>query len=496
TLKEILPGYTAVTGNPAVPPKWSFGLWMARISYSTQKQVEKVAADLRKHQIPCDVIHIDTDWYENDWECDLKFGKSKFPNPSDLMTELREQGFRVSLWQWPNMMLTSPMYKEGREGGYLVKKANGEPYHFTGFGPDAGMLDYSNPETVAWVKEKFRDLFRQGVAAIKTDFGEGLPPDGVYHSVPGESMHNLYPLLYNEAVFGVTEEMVGESKGIVWSRSAWAGSQRYPVHWSGDGVARYEDLACVLRAALSFGLSGFPFYSHDIGGFSGVPSPELYVRWAQLGMFGSHVRCHGAPPREPWAYGAEAERIFRQYDDLRYRLMPYIYSEAVKCGYTSLPMMRPLVLDYQDDPNTYTIDDQFLFGSSLLVAPILDETNQRRVYLPEGEWVNFWSKEILSGGKWLTADAPLDIMPLYVKAGTILPLGPKMQYVDERPLDPLTLEIHAPAATGQLTIHDEDRPDIEVSYRREGDKLHVDVSDTPGQVNVVVVGEALQVFVS
>ena len=493
-LKEILPQYTAVTGQPAVPPKWSFGLWMARISYNRQTQVEQVATDLRQRQIPCDVIHIDTDWYENDWECDLKFGRSKFPDPAGMMKRLRENGFRVSLWQWTNMVLTSPMFKEGREGGYLVKKPNGEPYLFTGFAPDAGMLDYSNPETVEWVKEKFRDLFRLGVAAIKTDFGEGLPPDGIYHGVASESMHNLYPLLYNEAVFDVTKEMTGD--GIVWSRSAWAGSQRYPVHWSGDGVARYEDLACVLRASLSFGLSGFPFYSHDVGGFSGIPSPNLYVRWAQLGMFGSHVRCHGMPPREPWAYGEEAERIFRQYDDLRYRLLPYIYSEAVECGRSSLPMMCPLVLAYQDDPNTFTLDDQYLFGSKLLVAPILDETNRRRVYLPSGEWVDYWSKETLSGGRWLTVDAPLHIMPLYVKAGEILPFGPKMQYVDERPLDPLTLEIYAPAQNGRYTIHDEDRPDIEVAYQKDGNKLIVDISQTPGEVEVRVIGADMEIVLS
>jgi alpha-D-xyloside xylohydrolase len=496
SLQEILPRYTAVTGQPAVPPKWSFGLWMARISYSTQTQVEQVAADLRQHHIPCDVIHIDTDWYENDWECDLKFGQSKFPNPSALTKHLREQGFRISLWQWPNIVLTSSMYKEGREGGYFVKKVNGEPYHFTGFGPDAGLVDYSNPETVEWIKEKFRDLFRQGVAAIKTDFGEGSPPNAVYSTVPGASMHNLYPLLYNDTVFGVTEEIFGKGKGIVWSRSAWAGSQRYPVHWSGDGLPRYEDLACVLRAALSFGLSGFPFYSHDVGGFSAIPRPALYVRWAQLGMFGSHVRCHGAPPREPWAYGEEAERIFRQYDELRYRLLPYIYTEAVECGRTSLPMMRPLVLDYQDDPNTVTIDDQYLFGSSFLVAPILDETNRRRVYLPAGEWVDYWSKETLQGGRWLTVEVPLDIMPLYVKAGAILPYGPQVQYVDERPLDPLTLEIYAPAATGHLTIHDEDRPDITVSYRHEEDRLLINVGETPGKVEVAVFGAELEIVLN
>jgi alpha-D-xyloside xylohydrolase len=358
-----------------------------------------VARDLRAHAIPCDVIHIDTDWYERDWECDLRFGPTKFPDPAGMISALRTQGFRVCLWQWPNMLVGSALYNEARDGGYLAKRSNGHAYTYPGFMADAGFIDYSNPAAVAWIQDKFRALFRQGAACIKADFGEGAPPDAVYHGVPRESMHNLYPLLYNQAVFAVTEEFWGEGQGIIWGRSAWAGSQRYPVHWSGDGIARYEDLPCVLRSALNFGLSGFPFYSHDIGGFSGLPSPDVYVRWAQFGLFSSHARAHGTPPREPWVYGAEAERIFRQYDNLRYRLLPYIYSEAVECGRSSLPMLRALALDFQDDPTALAIDDQYLFGPSILVAPILDERNRRAVYLPPGQWIDYWSKQTLDGGR-------------------------------------------------------------------------------------------------
>lgn len=453
-LKDILPRYTAITGQPAVPPKWTFGLWMARISYDSQQQVERVAQELRQHQIPCDVIHIDTNWYKNDWECDLEFCDEKFPDPAGMTARLREMGFRVSLWQWPNMVITSDMFAEAYQYGYLAKQGNGKPYIFPGFEIDAGYIDYSNPEAVTWVQEKFRKLFDLGIAAIKVDFGEGASPDACYATVPGESMHNLYPLLYNKAIWDVTENYYGEGNAVVWARSAWAGSQRYPVHWSGDGVARYEDLACVVRAMLSFGLSGFPFYSHDIGGFSGLSSPDLYVRWAQLGLFSSHARAHGMPPREPWEYGAEAETIFRQYADLRYRLMPYIWSEAVRCGQTSLPMIRALVLDYQDDPNTLTLDDQFLFGENLLIAPILDESNRRRLYLPEGVWTDYWTKTALAGNRWIQIEASLDVLPMYVKAGAVLPYGPAIQYVDEKPLNPLTVEIYQPAASGEFIVYD------------------------------------------
>ena len=488
SIKEILPRYTTITGRPAVPPKWSFGLWMSRISYNSQLQVETVARELREHRIPCDVIHIDTDWYAREWECDLRFSRQKFPDPAGMLARLREQGFRTSLWQWPNMVVGSSMFNEGREKGYLAKRANGQTYVYPGFEDDAGLIDYSNPEAVLWVQEKIRALFKLGVAAIKTDFGEGAPPDATYSDVASESMHNLYPLLYNQALFEVTEEVWGSGQGIVWSRSAWAGSQRYPVHWSGDGIARYEDLACVLRAALSFGLSGFPFYAHDIGGFSGLPSPELYARWAQFGLFCSHARCHGAPPREPWAYGERAEAIFRKYDELRYRLMPYIYSEAVQCGQSSLPMVRPLVLEYQDDPTTYTIADQYLFGRSLLVAPILDERNRRQVYLPHGVWVDYWSKQVIEGGQWIDVEALLEVLPLYVRAGAIIPYGPLTQHTGEHRYDPLTVEIYTPAAEGTYTIHDEDHVDIPIRYHVEPGTLTVEVGAVPGQVELVVHG--------
>ena len=486
TLKEILPRYTAITGAPGIPPKWSFGLWMARISYNHQTQVETVAEELRSHRIPCDVVHIDTGWFEHDWGCDLRFGPQNFPTPAAMTAKLRQQGFRVCLWQWPNMIVGTPMFIEGLEHGYLAQRPNGQTYLYPGFMADAGLIDYSNPAAIAWVKEKFRKLFELGVAVIKVDFGEGAPPDAVYHGVAGESMHNLYPLLYNQAVFDATEEFWGAGQAMVWARAAWAGSQRYPVHWSGDGVARFEDLPCVLRSTMSFGLSGFPFYSHDIGGFSGLPSPELYVRWGQLGLLSSHVRAHGAPPREPWAYGEEAETIFRRYDELRYRLMPYIYSEAIECGRSSLPMVRPLVLDYQDDPTTYTLEDEYLFGRNLLVAPILDETNQRRVYLPPGDWVDYWRKDIMPGGRWLTVEAALTEVPLYVRAGAILPHGPLMQYVDERPCDPLTIEIYAPTGQETYTIYDQSGPDIPIAYCRDDDTLTVDIGATPGQVEVIL----------
>jgi alpha-D-xyloside xylohydrolase len=463
---------------------------MGRISYNRQEQVEQVARELRQHAIPCDVIHIDTDWFAHDWACDLKFGPHKFPDPQAMMARLKAQGFRVCLWQWPNLVVGTDMFQEARERGFLAKRPNGRSYTYSGFEDDAGIIDYSNPDAVAWVQAKFTALFETGAAAIKADFGEGAPPTARYATQRGAAMHNLYPLLYNQAVWEATERCLGPGQAVIWARSAWAGSQRYPVHWSGDGVARYADMPCVLRAALSFGLSGFPFYSHDIGGFSGLPAPDLYVRWAQFGLFSSHARAHGVPPREPWAFGPEAEAIVKRYVELRYRLMPYIYSEAVASVAASLPMVRALLLEYDDDPVTYLLDDQYLFGSALLVAPILDESGARRVYLPHGDWWDYWRKERVAGGRFLAIAADLATLPLYVRAGSVLPYAPLMQHTGATPYDPLTLELYAPATSGGYTIYDEGAAPIAIAYQREGGVLTVTGDACPGIVELVLYGVA------
>lgn len=485
-IREILPRYTSITGAPGLPPKWSFGHWMGRLTYSSQAEVEQVADELRAHAIPTDVIHIDTGWYSVIGNCDLKFDPERFPDPEGMFRRLREKGYHVSLWQTPNVAVDNCLYAELKESGALIKRHDGAPYHRAGYVEDCAMPDLSNPAAVAVMREKYAALLRMGASAIKVDFGEGAPTDGLYHNYPGWAMRNLYPLLYNRTVFEITGETLGRGNAIIWARSAWAGCQRYPLHWSGDGVAAWRDLPCTLRSGLSFGLSGFVFWSHDVGGFIGNPTPELYARWIQVGAFTSHCRAHGEPPREPWHYGERTEAIYRQYLDLRYRLLPYIYSQAVECVRQSLPMLRALVIDFQDDPATENIDDEYLFGGSILVAPVMTPENRRRVYLPRGAWVDYWTKQAVAGGQWLDVEAPLETLPLYVRAGAVIPMGPVQQYVDEKPLDPLTVEIYAPAGEGSFTIHDPEKPEIAVRYTREGKGLAVEVDGAPGAVEVLV----------
>ena len=286
-------------------------------------------------------------------------------------------------------------------------------------------IDFSNPEARQWYAEKIRDLIRMGAGAIKTDFGEGIAEEANYHSIDGKQFHNLYSLVYNSVVFNATHSVSGEN--IVWARSGTAGSQRYPLHWGGDSQCSFDALAGTLRGALSIGMSGIPFFSHDIGGFIGTPNDELYVRWAQLGLFSSHSRCHGCGNdnhREPWMFSEEACSIFRYYDKLRYSLMPYIYSQAEKCTRTGLPMMRALYLEYPEDRNVYRIDDTYLFGDSLLIAPVvkpLSKCSYRDVYLPKGVWFDFFTKERIDApGQWIRRPVDLKTMPIYVKEGTTL----------------------------------------------------------------------------
>lgn len=438
SFKNILDGYTEVTGKSPMLPKWSFGLWMSKMSYKSREEIEELASKLRGLDFPCDVIHLDTSWFKKDWICEWKFSEERFPDPEGMVREFLKKGFRISLWQLPYVHKEAYCYEEGNDKRYYAKKQEEVLGSAVALGD--GVIDFSNEEAAAWYKDKLRPLLEMGIGALKTDFGESAPDNARYCKYPGEEMHNLYPLLYNRAAYEVTKEITGE--GIIWGRCAFAGSQRHPLYWGGDSISDFDNLAGSIRAGLSMGLSGFPFWSHDIGGFAGRPVPELYIRWFQAGMFTSHARCHGATPREPWNFGEQALDITRKFAKVRYALMPYIYSEAFKCTRTGLPMMRALVLEFQDDPAVYQIDDQYMFGDSILVAPVLSEGGTRKVYLPEGEWYDYWTKEKYSGRQWVELAVPLHTMPLFVKGGSIILMCEDMSHTMEKEWHSLKLEIY------------------------------------------------------
>ncbi|MCD4752697.1 MAG: DUF4968 domain-containing protein [Anaerolineaceae bacterium] len=435
SLKKIVSAYTDLTGKSPVPPKWSFGLWVSRISYDSQDEVLETGRRLRDEEYPADVIGVDTNWFKGEWQCDWQFGP-RFPDPEGMFSQLREQNLRVCLWQWPYICEHLEIFKEAKEKNVLAKESGFDMLLFK-----AHTIDMSNPEAVEWYQSKLRRLFDLGAAAIKVDFGEHVRDYESYQKYTGREMHNLYPLLYNQAAFEVSQEYFG--RGIIWARSAYAGSQRYPIHWSGDNSSTFENMLCSLRGGLSFGLSGFTFWSNDVGGFTGTPSDRLYLRWAQFSIFNSHMRLHGGGPRfrEPWNYELETQDIFRRFIELRYRFLPYLYSEAHHSAKSSLPVMRPLVYEFQNDPTTFNIEDQFLYGQAVLVAPILDERDERKIYLPAGLWADAWTGEITTGPCWINYQAEIERVPFFYRGGYAVPQGPKMQYVDEHPLDPLTLHI-------------------------------------------------------
>lgn len=423
TPKAILNAYTDLTGKPELPPTWSFGTWMSRITYLSQDEVYDVAANLRKHRIPSDVIHIDTGWFETDWECDYEFAPSRFSNAPKMISDLKNDGFHISLWQLPYFTPHNKYYKELIEKGLYVKNDKG------GMPFEDVVLDFSNPETVKWYQGKLEGLLKLGVGAIKVDFGEGAPLRGFYASGrSGLYEHNLYPLRYNKAVADITKKTNGER--IMWARSAWAGSQRYPLHWGGDASNTDIGMAATLRCGLSFGLSGFSFWSHDMGGFVQSTPESLYRRWLPFGFLTSHTRAHGAPPTEPWLYNESFTDAFRASAELKYKLMPYILEQAQLCVDNGLPMLRALLIEYPQDQAVWTIDDEYLFGSDILVAPLFDESGSRQVYLPEGKWVDYQTKKTYGSG-WNTIAAGDIPCVILVKKGSVIPHVPVAQSTSE-----------------------------------------------------------------
>lgn len=423
--KDILNEYTNLTGKAEMPPLWSFGFWMSRITYKSEAEVRDVAAKLRQYKIPADVIHLDTGWFETDWRSNYEFSKSRFQNPQKMISDLKKDGFHISLWQYTYFTPKNELYREIVEKGYAVKNEGGKmPF-------EDAVLDMSNPAAVRWYQGKLAELLKMGVGAIKVDFGEGAPLNGQYFSgKTGLYEHNLYPLRYNKAVAEITKQTTGDS--IIWARSAWAGSQRYPLHWGGDAENTDSAMAAELRGGLSFGLSGFTFWSHDAGGFVDRAPRDLYRRWMAFGVLTSHTRAHGAPPREPWEYDEKLTEDFRRALNLRYSLMPYIYAQAKDSSAKGFPMLRTLFFEFPQDETSWLIEDEYMFGSNLLVAPVFETgKTTRKVYLPEGFWIDYQTGKTFEGARWYEIAAGEIPIILLVKNHTVLPMVKPAQNTSE-----------------------------------------------------------------
>lgn len=435
--KDILDEYTDLVGKPGMPPLWSFGTWMSRITYFSEKEGYDVAANIRKNKYPCDVIHFDTGWFDVDWQCDYKFSENRFQNPQQMLKDLKSQGFHVCLWQLPYFTPKNRYFPELIKKDMYVKNGNGElPYEDV-------VLDFSNPETVKWYQDKLAGLLNIGVSAIKVDFGEAAPLNGIYASgKSGWYEHNLYPVRYDMAVSEITKKLHNEN--IMWARAAWAGSQRYPLHWGGDAATTNTGMLGTLRAGLSFGLSGFSFWSHDMGGFVKSTPEDLYCRWLPFGFLTSHTRAHGAPPTEPWLYDSKrVQDVFRKSAEMKYRLMPYVYAQAKECTEKGLPMLRALFVEFPDDPGAWKVDDEYLFGSQILIAPLLESgITGRTVYLPEGKWIDYQTEKVYEGG-WHRIEAGSLPIIMLVRDGSVLPHLKLAQSTSEMDWSKMSLKVYS-----------------------------------------------------
>ncbi|MDA3955657.1 alpha-xylosidase [Oceanispirochaeta sp.] len=441
--ERILFHYRSLTGFPPELPLWSYGTWMSRMTYFSADEIEEICDRLREEKYPCDVIHIDTGWFEIDWVCEWKFSKKNFPDPAGFMKRLKDSHYRVSLWQTPNIGEGNALLEEAVEKRYLAPaSAEGGISSASDFsGQDfGGQIDFSNPEALAWYQSLLKSLFDKGAAVIKTDFGESILMDSDYLNIKADLFHNIYSLYYQKAAFEASLKHTGE--GIIWARSAWAGAQRYPIHWGGDAAASWDGMAASLRGGLQLGLSGFGYWSHDVPGFHGLPefmntlpTETLYMRWTQFAVFSSHLRYHGTSPREPWHYPGITGMI-RKWLNLRYHLIPYFLQEAALMGSSGFPFLRSLLFHSPEDPMTWMVDDQFFCGGSLLVCPVMNDRGVRDVYLPEGCWIDFWTGEETAGPVLLrNVETPLDRLPLYCVKGAEIPVYPELvQSTDEMDL--------------------------------------------------------------
>ena len=468
TPEEILNGYRMLTGYPAMPPLWSFGIWMSRMTYFSADEVEEICDRLRREHYPCDVIHLDTGWFRTDWLCEWKFNPERFPDPEGFIHRLGEKGFKVSLWQLPYIAQGAEQLEEAKAKQYISQpptssktKGNDEaesPFLLEGAGESsnfsaldyAGTIDFTYDKATEWYKNTLlKPLLDMGVKCIKTDFGENIHMDHRYHNSTPERLNNIYALLYQRAAYEATKESLshnssplgmetkaspagGGSEGtLIWARAAWAGCQRYPIHWGGDSESSWDGMAGSLKGGLHFGLSGFAFWSHDVPGFHSTPDfmnspidPTVYVRWTQFGVFSSHIRYHGTCKREPWHY-PEIAPIVKRWWQLRYRLIPYIIKQSELACRTGWPLLRALLMHHPDDRQVWTIDDEYYFGSEFLVAPVMNSEGKRDIYLPQGLWVNFITGERLEGGRWYyDVVVPLDEMPVFVRPGATIPFYP------------------------------------------------------------------------
>ena len=497
--KEVLQRYTALTGRPALPPAWSFGLWLTT-SFTTsydEKTVTGLIQGMADRDIPLAVFHFDCFWMREFHWVDLQWDERVFPDPPSMLERLRTRGLRICVWINPYIAQQSGLFDEAMENGYLLKRLNGDVWQWDRWQAGMALVDFTNPDAQRWYGDKLRALLAMGVDCFKTDFGERIPTDVTYfdNSDP-HKMHNYYAYLYNETVFDVLQQERGAGEAVVFARSATSGGQQFPVHWGGDCTATYPSMAESLRGGLSLCLSGFGFWSHDIGGFEQSATPDLYKRWCAFGLLSTHSRLHGNESyRVPWLFDEEAVDVLRFFTKLKCCLMPYIFGAACEAHETGVPIMRAMMLEFPGDPTCDYLDRQYMLGGSLLVAPIFSQDGIVDYYLPPGRWTNFFTGRVIDGGRWLRETHDYMSLPLMVRPNSVIPVGSNDRRPDYDYADGITLRIFEleDGSTNRVTIPDMlGQISAEATVRRNGSTITVSLqaaSGVPESWNVLFVGQ-------
>ena len=443
TPKEVLERFTGLVGRPALPPAWSFGLWLST-SFTTdydEATVARFVDGMSERGIPLSVFHFDSFWMRDLQWVDFNWDERTFPDPVGMLARLHERQLRIGVWINPYVAQASPLFHEAGDAGYLLRRPNGDVWQTDQWQPGMGIVDFTNPGARAWYRSKLVPLLDQGVDCFKTDFGERIPTDVVWHdgSDP-ERMHNFYPYLYNQTVFELLRERRGPGEAVVFARSATACSWLFPVHWGGDCESTFPSMADTLRGGLSLGLSGFGFWSHDIGGFQGTPPAAVYQRWAQFGLLSSHSRLHGSNSyRVPWLVDDQSVEVVRTFARLKCQLMPYLYGAAVEVSRSGVPMMRAMVLEFPNEPTSAFLDRQYMLGGCLLVAPIFTEDGRVSYYVPEGRWTHLVTSAIVEGPAWVRESYDYSGLPLLVRPGSVVAMGARDDRADYDFADGVTL---------------------------------------------------------
>ena len=487
TPKEILRKLTALTGRPALPPAWSFGLWLTTSFTTSYDEATCVSfiEGMKSRDLPLHVFHFDCFWMHEFAWCNFQWDARVFPDPVGMLRRFHERGLKVCVWINPYIGQSSALFAEGCQHGYFLQRAGGGVWQTDQWQPGMAIVDFTNPAAREWFAGHLRRLLDMGVDCFKTDFGERIPTEGVaYHDGSDPvKMHNHYPVLYNETVFTVLEKVRGPGEAVVFARSAGASSQRFPAHWGGDSWSTFESMAESLRGGLSLSLCGFGFWSHDIGGFEGLPPTALYKRWLAFGLLSSHSRLHGSSSyRVPWNYDDEACDVLRFFTRLKCRLMPYIYGKALEAHREGVPLMRAMILEFPHDPASDTLERQYLLGDALLVAPVFSAEGGVDYYLPEGRWTHLLTGEVQTGGRWHRAQHGFLSLPLLVRPGTILPLGARDDRPDYEFADGVTFRVYelADGAQAVCTVPTlRGAAGLRLEVRRRGAQIEATVEGAP-----------------